>query len=260
MLRRIDSLSYQGKFSSCSPFWKSGFAAVMFVMAYIGHPPVQLAVWIWLVLWTVGYGGVPWKPYASLLAASLLFYILSLPALLIEVASGPAQGMVLLGWGTHVLLVTPEAAERAEELLLRVGVCLSCFLFLILTTPFTGLLKVMEKLRLPAVVIELTMIMYRFLFLLGDTAAGMMLARRLRGGGRGFRAAVADTAALAGRLFAKTMERYRGAVVGYTVRGYEGTIRMGSDASLPMPVRYRVEGWVGTALLVVAELCFRLLN
>ncbi|MFB5674829.1 cobalt ECF transporter T component CbiQ [Paenibacillus terreus] len=260
MLRRIDSLSYSGAFSGCSPLWKSCFAGVMFGMAYIGHPPVQLAVWIWLVLWTVRYGGIPWKPYASLTAASLLFYMLSLPALLIEIAPVPAQGTVLAGWGNHVLLITPEAAVRAEQLLLRVGACLSCFMFLILTTPFAGLLKVMEKLRLPAVVVELMMIMYRFLFLLGDTASGMMLARRLRGGGRGFRAAVSDTASLTCRLFAKTMERYRGAAVGYTVRGYEGTIRMGPDASLPMPARYRAEGWIGAALLAGAELYFRLLN
>ncbi|MDP4096161.1 cobalt ECF transporter T component CbiQ [Paenibacillus sp. P96] len=260
MLRRIDSLSYRGTFSGRSPFWKSGFAAVMFVTAYIGHPLVQVAVWMWLALWTIRYGGIPWKPYASLTAASLLFYMLSLPALLIEAAPSSAQGMVLLGWGEQVLLVTPEAVVRAEHLLLRVGACLSCFLFLILTTPFAGLLKVMEKLRLPAVVIELTLIMYRFLFLLGDTASGMMLARSVRGGSRGFRAAVADTAALAGRLFAKTMERYRGAAIGFAVRGYEGTIRMGPDASTPMPTRYRAEGWIGTALLAGAELLFRVWN
>lgn len=260
MLRRIDALSYRGAFSGCSPLWKSGFAGMMFVLACLGHAPVQLAVWFWLAVWTIKYGRISWKPYVSLTATSLLFYALSLPALLIEVAPGSAQGVVLVDWGNGTLLLSPIGAVQAEQLLLRVGACLSCFLFLIVTTPFAALLNMMERLRFPAVVIELMLIMYRFLFLLGDTAAGMMLARKLRGGARGFGAAVADTTSLAGRLFVKTMERYRGAAIGYTVRGYEGTIRMGPDRSLPLPLRYRVEGWMGAVLLTGAELYLRWWN
>ncbi|MFD1908553.1 CbiQ family ECF transporter T component [Paenibacillus rhizoplanae] len=88
------------------------------------------------------------------------------------------------------------------------------------TTPFSELLQVLRRLRMPQIVLELMLIMYRFLFLLSDAAHGLLLARRLRGGRRGYKAMLRETAAMAGALFGNTMHRYYGLSQGLLARGF----------------------------------------
>ncbi|MNI57133.1 Cobalt transport protein CbiQ [compost metagenome] len=139
-------------------------------------------------------------------------------------------------------------------LLTRVAACLTCFFFIIFTTPFSELLQVLRRLRMPQIVLELMLIMYRFLFLLNDTAHGMMLSRQLRGGKRGFRAQLREAAAMAGALFANTMRRYYGLSQGLMTRGFTGEIVLPPYTPSPVPRRLALQAYAGIALLVVAQL------
>lgn len=256
MLRTIDSVSYGSRFRRYSPVWKCGFAVALLLLAYVTHPWVQAILWGWLVVWTIGYAAVPWKLYTVLNGSIFLFYLVSLPPLLLELGSTGEQGIVLLARDTWSVYMTPEHIQRALQLGVRIGACTSCLMFLILTTPFTDLLGVMARMKLPAIVTELMLIMYRFLFFLSDTASGLMRSRRLRGGGGGARAMIGDVSAMAGQLFIKTMVRYRGLEQGLAVRGYDGTLPLHLAAMEPMPARYRMEGWAGVVILAVLELWY----
>lgn len=254
MLRTIDSVSYGSRFRKYSPVWKCGFAVALLLLAYVTHPWVQAILWGWLVVWTVGYAAVPWKLYAVLSGSVFLFYLVSLPPLLLELGSPGDHGIVLLVRDTWSVYMTPEHIQRALQLGVRIGACTACFMFLILTTPFADLLGVMARMKLPAIVTELMLIMYRFLFFLSDTASGLMRSRRLRGGKGGARAMIGDASAMAGQLFMKTMVRYRGLEQGLAVRGYDGTLPLHLTATERMPARYRMEGWAGVVILAVLEL------
>ncbi|MFF2912339.1 cobalt ECF transporter T component CbiQ [Paenibacillus sp. NPDC057934] len=256
MIRRVDAVSYGNAFRSLSPMWKSGFAAAMFVLSFVLDPVLQLAISLWLMIWCIFYAKIPIQLYAILLGSALLFYFISLPVLVVEIgrpATGEAVVVLPMLGSSLSLYMTAAGLWRGGLLLARVAACLSCFFFLILTTPFAELLQVLRRLRMPQIVLELMLIMYRFLFLLSDTAQGMMLARRLRGGTRGFSAKLREAAGMAGVLFAKTVQRYHGLSQGFLTRGFDGDIVLPPGETRPVPVRYAVEAYVGMAVLVLVQ-------
>lgn len=255
MIRQMDSFSYTNKLRSVSPLWKSGFAAVLFLLSYVSPPLVQAAIFGWISVWIVVYAKISFKFYLGLLGMSCLFYIVSLPALLIEIQMTPSAadspGGTILVAGSHwIVYVRSSGAAFAGMLGLRIIACSSSLLFLILTTPFSQLLQILNKLRIPSLVLQLMLIMYRFLFLLTDTATDMYTAQRARGGHHGFRSKLADTAVLISRLFVKTMQQYKNLSYGLTARGFIDEIRLAPYEAAPIPRRYYLESLIGGVLLV----------
>ncbi|NQX48187.1 cobalt ECF transporter T component CbiQ [Paenibacillus tritici] len=256
MIRRIDVLSYNNALRLLSPMWKSAFAALMFLLSYTVHPFLQIAITLWMMSWCILQARIPFRAYGLLFGTALLFYGLSIPALLVEFghpAAGQAGVFQLPGLPLPVY-ITAAGLQRAGELLARISACMSCFFFLMFTTPFSELLQVLRRLRMPQIVLELMLIMYRFLFLLTDAAHGLLLARRLRGGRRGYKAKLRETAAMAGALFGNTMHRYYGLSQGLLARGFTEEIILPPYSARPVPRRYAVQAYAGVAVLVLAQL------
>ncbi|MDF2963083.1 MAG: cobalt transporter permease [Paenibacillus sp.] len=262
MIKLIDSYSCNNKLRSVSPLWKSGFAAVLFVLAYVCHPLIQLLIVGWLSVWTVGIARIPVRIYFRLLGTSYLFYAFSLPAIIIEWTptnawSGISDRTVLvslLNWTAYVSL---NGMQTALSLFLRVAACIGCLFFIILTVPVFELFQVMKKLRMPALVLEIMLIMYRFLFLLEDTAQEMYTAQKARGGHSGFNSRIRDTAILLVRLFSKTMQRYKDLANGLTARGFTEDIAMAPLPAFTVPSGFRRMGITGVLVLLILELWLR---
>jgi cobalt/nickel transport system permease protein len=259
MIKLIDSLSYKNKLRAVSPLWKSAFAAVLFILSYLAHPAVQLLITGWLLIWTVGYAKIPVSYYIRLIAAPCLFYAASLPAILIEFQrsielSGLAHSSTLLFSFLHwTAFVTDNGLQTAVTLLMRILACLSCMTFIMLTTPVSELFQIMKKLRVPALVLEMMLIMYRFLFLLESTAYEMYTAQKSRGGQTGFKSRLNDTAILIVRLFAKSMQRYKGVAHGLMTRGFIHEIHMAPYQGKPVPSRFLWESCIGIFVLLLLE-------
>ncbi|MFC5649267.1 cobalt ECF transporter T component CbiQ [Paenibacillus solisilvae] len=262
MIKLIDSLSYLNKLRSVSPLWKCGFAAVLFVLSYLSHPIIQLVVFSWIFIWIVLYARIPFKFYILLMGTPCLFYATGLPAIMIELQSIHASSALspviaqfsFMGWAAFV---TESGLYKAGHLFMRVLACLSCLTFMMLTTPISELFQVMKKLHMPSLILELMLIMYRFLFVLTDTASQMYSAQKARGGQSRFRSRLSDTAILIVRLFGKTMQRYKGLSHGLSARGFTDEIRMAPYRSNPVPPRYKWESGIGIALLLLLELWIR---
>ncbi|CAG7634072.1 cobalt ECF transporter T component CbiQ [Paenibacillus allorhizosphaerae] len=262
MIRLIDTLSYNNKLRAVSPLWKSGFAAVLFTLSYAAHPIVQMLLIGWLFVWTVGYARIPVKYVALLYGGPCLFYAASLPSLLIELRSadnisGMPPTFVLFSFA-HWTAYIPEARlYMTDDLFLRIVACVSCLTFVIVTTPVSDLFQVLKKLRVPGLVLEIMLIMHRFLFLLNDTAHDLYTAQQARGGQTGLRSRLHDTAMLAVRLFGKTMQRYKALSYGLVARGFTDEIRMAPYEASAVPFRYRRESAAGILLLFALECWLR---
>ncbi|MGG1601079.1 MULTISPECIES: cobalt ECF transporter T component CbiQ [Paenibacillus] len=260
MIKLIDTFSYTNRLRSVSPMWKSGFAAVLMVLSYLSHPVTQMMIVGWLFVWITLYARIPVKAYSLLIGASCLFYAASLPAIVIEFTSaGPVSpdGMILFTFARWTSYVTEAGIYEAGSLLARIIACLSCLAFVMLTTPMSELFQVMKKWRVPSLVLELMIIMYRFLFVLSDTAQQMYTAQRARGGQTGFYRRLNDTAVLIVRLFGKSMHRYQGLSQGLVTRGFADSIQMAPVQAAPLPFRYIWESRIGVILLLLIELWLR---
>ena len=99
--------------------------------------------------------------------------VIALPALFIT--PGPVLARLPLG-----LVVTQTGLTTAVFLLLRVGTSVSLAVLLVLTTPWNSLLKALGVLRLPAVVILILGMTYRYIHLLLHLTNDMFLSRKSR--------------------------------------------------------------------------------
>ncbi|WP_240491804.1 CbiQ family ECF transporter T component, partial [Acinetobacter baumannii] len=57
-----------------------------------------------------------------------------------------------------------EGAQRAGVLFMRSLASVSCLYFILLTVPFTELLAVLRRMKMPVLLTDLLLVMYRFVF------------------------------------------------------------------------------------------------
>jgi cobalt/nickel transport system permease protein len=111
------------------------------------------------------------------------------------------------------------------SILLRFLLTASAALVLTATTGFTGVCLALEKLRVPAVLVTQLLLLYRYIFVLGDEALRMGRACSLRAvGRRGTGARV--YAQMLGQLLLRTFARAQRVYLAMKCRGFDGQVRV----------------------------------
>lgn len=93
------------------------------------------------------------------------------------------------------------------------------------TTPFPLLLKGMEKLKFPSVLVQILSFMYRYIFVLMDEVMRMERAWTSRGAGTKWWASFKAMAGIAGVLFVRSYERAERVYQAMLARGFEGEVK-----------------------------------
>lgn len=154
------------------------------------------------------------------LPALLLTALVGGPALFL-VPGSPLSGM------PPALGISTAGARSFGFLLLRVETLASFTLVLVLTTPWTRLLAALRGLRVPATIVVILGMTYRFLFLLLASAHDLFLARRSRSVGKlpppEARKLFARTT---GVLLSKTMATSQQVYLAMVSRGFTGDARL----------------------------------
>jgi cobalt/nickel transport system permease protein len=104
-------------------------------------------------------------------------------------------------------LLLPGGWTRFLVILLKSTLCLLTMILLSNTTPFAEILRVLRKARIPAILVTLLALMYRYVFLLMDEAERMRRAQQSRSFRSGRRRTWQGLATVAGRLFVRSTER-----------------------------------------------------
>jgi cobalt/nickel transport system permease protein len=172
--------------------------------------------------------------------------VLALPAIFL--VPGEAYfHLPLLGWG-----VTAQGIESAAFLIGRATTAATFAALTILATPWPHLLKGLRALRVPASVVVILSITYRYIFLLLQTALDLFEARRSRlvgclSGKEKRRMLVAD----AGVLLSKSLQLADEVFFAMQSRGYRG------EGHALVEFRMTRLDWATTAgLLAAAGLAF----
>jgi cobalt ECF transporter T component CbiQ len=108
-----------------------------------------------------------------LLFSPLFTAVIAIPALF------TTPGVSLWHIGAHIS-ITQQGLQSAAFLFIRVTDSLSLGILLILTTRWTDLLAALRWFRLPALIVSIVGMTYRYIFLFLHTANHMFMARRSR--------------------------------------------------------------------------------
>jgi len=143
------------------------------------------------------------------------------------------------GTVAHVFLLGPLTITISQEglilfwnVLAKASLALLCAILMTATTGFPELLKALEKLRCPQVVIMILSFMYRYIFVVLDEFMMMRQARDSRsvGGGRWFH--FKALTGMVGVLFIRSYERAEAVYLAMCSRGFNGRIRTIQDFRL----------------------------
>lgn len=134
-----------------------------------------------------------------------------------------------------LLSVSAAGATMVADACLRALAAMAALLLIILTTPVVELLALLRRTRLPAPIVDVILLVYRFIGLTAATLAAGRTAQANRLGYAGFRVAIRSSGLLAAALLPRVMDRAARMQTGLAARGYGGELRVLSPSVPPSP-------------------------
>jgi cobalt/nickel transport system permease protein len=259
---QIDSLAYSNRLRHLYPFQKLWFALAVLLLALVSHYPVQIGIFVWMSVWIVVYAGIPRQIYRSMMVGVLVFLITSMPALAIEYTRSISLDIQadslwqMAVWGGRIYL-SRQGSIQAMEVLVRSLASTSALFFIVLTIPPIDLANTCKKIGCPPILIELALLVYRFIFLLADTAQQIVTAQVSRGGYRTHRLRMNSLNLLVRQLIGRTASRYQQLTLGVKSRGFQQEFRFWQPQSYQYSPRYAKESIIGCLVLIIGEILYR---
>jgi len=161
------------------------------------------------------------KTYAELFIVPLWFGVMSV------------AGIILISGGQDVfwswdllpgfsLSITRESINQGMLVFCRVIGGMSAMIFIALTTPMTDIFIVIRQCRVPEVVIDLMMIIYRTIFILMDQVIQIYHAQLMRLGYSTWRESIHSFASLCGAAFIASWDAGEDLIRAMDARCYDG--------------------------------------
>lgn len=187
-------------------------------------PIAPLAIAASMAVLTIGFARIPSRIYAALLAIPATFVTMSIIVILFLTGGGESL------WNLHILgytfTVTTDSANLSILLLARTLGGMSSLFFIALSTPMVEIFSVMKQMRLPDEFIDLSMLIYRNIFVLIGESIAIHNAQLMRNGYSTFKRSIDAFAMLGGMLFVRAWEKGEEMLVAMDARCYDGKLQM----------------------------------
>ena len=204
--------------------------------------PLSLAILAFLLVLAAGVGA---RSFLRRMAVPAMLATVALFTQLFWFRHGePLLHLPVLNWE---MVIYSGGVTRGMELAARIVGGMASLLFFSLTTPLPELMRAARFFRCPPVLVELALIMYRYIFLLLEEGGRIRSAEKSRLGFVDIRAAVRSSGILGGMLVLRTYDRAERSFAAMRCRGYRGAL------TAVTPARMQGRDWwvlvVGMVLL-----------
>lgn len=223
----IDSYAYSNHLRSVHPSEKSLFA-IMTMVICITSPTILTP----LVILALMAGGIifkariPAQVFIKLLLIPLSFLLISVLTIAFSVSTTPSGFWLAQNLNGFTIGIRYPDLVNAVHLFLKSLGAVSCLYFLALTTPITELITLLHKIKVPYIITELMVLIYRFIFVFLDTAITIRRAQSSRIGYVSMKSTYRSLSqlfsALLGKMFLKSRDLYDS----MSARGYTGEIKV----------------------------------
>ena len=206
--------------------FKTGVSLLLLILCICCQSPIPpLCLFVFLSAVTVAAGGIKLRTYLSLLTLPGVFLLLSGLTLLWDYTSKlPEEAVLSLPFFGGWLAVLPATQSLAMLVLSRALGAVSCLYFLSLSTPLPELLAVLRRVHVPAIMVELAVLIYRYIFILLSTFREMKDSAASRLGYRGLKRSLRTTGLVYGGLLANSFRRAGACFDAMESRCYTGQI------------------------------------
>lgn len=223
----IDKYAYASNLNRIDPMQKFVFAILTLgVCLWADTLVISLAVFFIMGWVTIRSGGTPLSVFLKLLLVPLSFLLIGILTIAINMSNNPQSFFFSIPIAGSWIGLSRVGVVRAGQLFFRVLGSVSCLYFLSLSTPMVDLLSVFRKLKMPKLLVEMMGLIYRFIFVLLDTAETMLTAQNSRLGYINWSTGYRSLGALASTLFIRTYKRSNDLFTALESRGYDGDLNV----------------------------------
>lgn len=241
----LDNYAHSNALKNVNTYFKVLFAIItLFICLVSTSALIPILIFLLLSFLILFKAKIPSMFYLKFIAVPLLFAFITLVYMSIFFGIG----IHILELGFFNLAVTADGLNLGILLISRMMGCFSCLAFLALTTPMTELFSVLEKMRIPTIVMEIAMLMYRFIFLFLDEAVNMYHSQETRLGYSSLKKTYKSMGMLASNLFIRTWVKGEKAYIAMESRCYDGSMK-----TIKSHENIRSIGFKNFALLTIFE-------
>lgn len=220
----IDDYAYKNKLSKVNPNMKFAIGMLLLILSLINpYNYISLIIIAIMSLVIVGVAKIELKDYIHFIKIPLVFLIISIIMILLTFSKDKEVLLYSIKVGSLYIGVSNESIISSIHLFFRALSCLTCIYFIMLTTPFNQLIFVFKKLHLPDIVLEISMLMYRFIFIFMEEVADIRKSQELRFGYINLKNGYNSFGLLVNMLFKRMMIRYDEMSIALDMKLYDGT-------------------------------------
>lgn len=186
---------------------------------------LDISITLLMIALVIGAARIPLKSYLRMMLVPASFLFLSILTIVISIGSeGYLYYVNILGMSIGV---TADSLNTGVKLFTTVLASLTSVYFLILTTPVIQIIKVLRKLKLPKVFIELMVLIYRSIFIFLEEAASIHMAQEMKFGYEGKANSLKSISLLIKNLFIRVFMKHSEMNIALECKLYDGEFRLG---------------------------------
>lgn len=222
----IDKLAYSSPWRYKSVYLKSGFAVgTLFICVAVRSFLISCIILAVMGCLTVKYSQASLSRYGKMMMWPFAFLILGTIAILADLSVEP-MGILNIPVGSKYIIVTIYSVIYALRLILVSLASVSCLYFLVLTTPMLDFMTLLQRLHCPWLMIELMTLIYRFIFVLLDSALAITKAQNCRLGNRDMKTSIKSMGNMLAALLVQALHKSSTLYDSMEARCYDGRIRV----------------------------------
>lgn len=229
----IDKLCYNSKLRYVNTGEKFAFTMFTLLLCVCSRSIVIACIVLTATgILTVYKGGIPLFRYVRFMTVPLAFLILSTLAIIFNISRTPLD-LFAIPIGNWYLTGSKEAILYALQLILTALSSVSCLYFLSFNTPMPDILNVLGSLHCPKILMELMLLIYRFIFILLSVSSAITNSQHSRLGNKDYKTSLKSFSALASVLLVRSFKRANALYDAMESRCYDGTIRVLNETYPP---------------------------
>lgn len=222
----IDAYAYANRLRWAHPAEKIGFAGLTIGVCLVsGAPLVALLAGLIVTLAITQLAGIRLGAFWYFVRLPIGFIALSVVTM--AVATVPQDGsgaLVSAPFGPWRIGISEAGLQQGLRVFAVSLASVSASLFLALTTPMVDICDQLRRWKVPALFVELMTLVYRFIFVLIETAQAMHIAQEARLGYSTTGRSLRSVGTLASNLYLRSNARAASLFTALTARGYTGDL------------------------------------
>lgn len=223
----IDKLAYISQLRNVNPVEKFVFSILTMILCILLNNIVYSIIVIFFMgIITVFKGTIPIVSYIKLMSVPLVFLVIGTVTIAINIIENTNDILFSFSILNVTLGCTKDSILMSSKIFFKALASVSCLYFLTLSTPIFEVLMVLRKMRVPKLFVELMGLIYRFIFVLLDTANMIFISQNSRLGYSTMKTGYNSLGKLVTCLFISSHKRSQDIYTAMESRCYDGEINL----------------------------------